>query len=193
MTPVQKDDKVDIYLHHLSWLYQRIVSPNLRYSKPETELTLLIGTTVAVFPSDTGLPLLQFPGTRATVDPRGRDDAIVGVVRTEHGDLTTKRAARGNGLSDRLVHHQRKDEIGRRALGEREEGVLGPIFERRRQLFILLGMLWVHPNLDVLVELLEEIKRDARDFELANYVPRDECVEDLFRDVERREVLNLKR
>src|SRR5579863_7714169 len=120
MTPIQKDDEVDIYTHQLSWLYQRIMSPNLRYSKSETELTLLIGITVVVFPPNTGFLLLQFPGTRATVGPRGRDDAIVRVVRTEHNDLTAKRAAWGNRLSGRLVHHQRKDEIGRRALGERE-------------------------------------------------------------------------
>src|SRR5579863_5951819 len=120
MTLIQKEDKVDIYPHHLSWLYQRIVSLNFRYSKYETELTLLIGITVAAFPSDTGFLLLQFPGTRVAIGPRGRNDAIVRVVRTEHSDLTAKRAARGNGLSGRLVHHQRKDEIGRRALGERE-------------------------------------------------------------------------
>ena len=39
----------------------------------------------------------------------------------------------------------------------------------------------------------EELERNARDFELADFVPRDECVKDLFCDVERREVLNLRR
>ena len=118
---------------------------------------------------------------------------MVRVVGAEHSNLTAKRATWGNGLPGRLVHHQRKDEIGRRTLSKREKSVLGPVFERSRQLFVRLGTLGVHALLDALVKLPEELERNARDFELADFVPRDECVKDLFCDVERREVLNLRR
>jgi hypothetical protein len=147
---------------------------------------------VAIFPPNAGL-LRHFPGTRAAVGPRGRDDPIIRIVGTEHSDLATKRTTRGHGLSTRLIHHQRKDEIRRRARGKREEGVLGPLLECSRQLFIRLGTLGVRPNLDALVDLLEELEGDTRDFELSDFVPGDECVKDLLCDVERCEVLNLKR
>ena len=56
----------------------------------------------------------------------------------------------------------------------------------------VLEPLRVHPNFDGLVELLKELERDNRDFQLANDVPRDERVKDLFCDIERRKVLHLE-
>lgn len=57
---------------------------------------------------------------------------------------------------------------------------------------VRFGTLAVRPNSDLLIELLEELERDARDFQLADDVPRDERVKDLFCDVERRKVLHLE-
>jgi hypothetical protein len=124
--------------------------------------------------------------------PRGRDKAIVRVVGTEHGDLAAKRTARRLRQARRLIHDQGKDEIGRRAFLERTEGVLGRLLEGGRQFPVRMGFLAVFPNLDLLVELAEELERDARDLEFTEDVPCDECVKDLFCDVERREVLDLK-
>ena len=46
-------------------------------------------------------------------------------------------------------------------------------------------------NFDLLVELPEKLERDVRYFELADDVPCDKRVKDLFCDVERRKVLHL--
>ena len=124
--------------------------------------------------------------------PRGRDDAFVRVVSTEHGNLAAKCASRGRGLSRGLIHYQRKDKVIGRALSERPQCILGPYFHGGRQLTVRLGALFVHPNFDFLVKFLEEFERDVRDFKLADYVPCDECVKDLLCDVERRKVLHLK-
>ena len=126
------------------------------------------------------------------IGPRGRDEAIVRVVSTEHGNLAAQCPTRGRGLSCGLVHYQRKDKIIGRALSERPQGVLGPGFQGGRQLIVRLGALSVRPNLDFLVKLPEEFERDMRDFEMANNVPSDERVKDLFCDVERRKILYLK-
>ena len=114
------------------------------------------------------------------------------VVSTEHGNLAAKCTSRGHRLSRSLVHYQREDEVLGRALGERSQGVLGPSFQGVRQPVVRFGTLAVHPNFDVLVELLEELERDARDFQLTDDVPCDERVKDLFCDVERRKVLHLE-
>ena len=126
------------------------------------------------------------------IGPRGRDEAIVRVVSTEHGNLASQCATWGHGLSCRLVHYQRKDEIVGRALSEGQQGVLGPGFQGGRQVVVRLGALSVHPNLDFLVELTEELERDARNFEIADNVPSDERVKYLLYDVERRIILYLK-
>ena len=136
--------------------------------------------------------LLWLPGTGAAMGPRGRDDAFVRVVSTEHGNLAAKCASRGRGLSRGLIHYQRKDKIIGRALSERPQCILGPYFHGGRQLAVRLGTLVVHPNFDFLVKFLEEFERDVRDFKLADYVPCDERVKDLLCDVERRKVLHLK-
>jgi hypothetical protein len=75
------------FIHRLLWLHRRIMSPSPRYSKSETDLTLLIGNTMAMFHSNTRPRLLHFPRTRPAVGPRGRGDAFVRVVGTEHGHL----------------------------------------------------------------------------------------------------------
>ena len=125
------------------------------------------------------------------MSPRRRDEAIVRVVSTEHGNLAAKCALRRLRLSRSLGHYQREDEIRGRALGERPQGVLGPGFQGVRQLVVCFGTLAVHPNFDLLVELLEELERDFRDFQLADDVPCDERVKYLLCDVERRKVLHL--
>jgi hypothetical protein len=113
------------------------------------------------------------------------------VVRTKHGNLAAKCASRRLRFSRSLVHYQREDEILGRALGERPQGVLGPGFQGARQLAVRFGTLAVHPNFDLLVELPEELEGDAGDFQLADDVPCDERVKDLFCNVERRKVLYL--
>ena len=114
------------------------------------------------------------------------------MVSTEHGNLAATCALRRLRLSRSFVHYQREDEVLGRALSERPQGVLGPNLQGMRQLVVRLGTLEVHPDFDALIELPEEFEGDARDFQLADYVPCDERVKDLFCDVERREVLYLK-
>jgi hypothetical protein len=126
-----------------------------------------------------------------TIGPRRRDEATVRVVRTKHGNLAAECASRRLGFSRSLVHYQREDEVFGRALGERPQGVLGPSFQGARQLVVRFGALAVHPDFDLLVELPEEFERDTGDFQLADDVPCDERVKDLFCDVERRKVLDL--
>jgi hypothetical protein len=131
----------------LLWLYRRIISPSLHYSRPETELAPIIGTTVAMSPSNTGLHLPYFPGTRPSFGQLGGDDAIVALLAPS-------------------------TEIGRRTLSKREKSFLCPIFERNRQPFIL-GTLDVHSNLNAVVELPEnsEPERHACDLKLAQFFP----------------------
>ena len=106
------------------------------------------------------------------------------MVSTEHGNLAAKCASRWLRLSRSLVHYQWEDEVRGRALGERPQGVIGPSFQGVRQPVVRFGALAVHPNFDVLIEFLEELERDARDFQLADDVPCDERVKDLLCDVE---------
>ena len=133
-----------------------------------------------------------FLSTGIAIGPRRGDDTIVRVVCTEHGNLAAKRASRRHRLSRSLVHYQWEDEVLGRALGERPQGVLGPSFQSVGQPVVCFGTLGIHPNFDLLVELLEELERDTRDLQLADDVPCDERVKDLFCDVERREVLHLQ-
>jgi len=129
------------------------------------------------------------------VGPRGRNDAVVRVVDTEHGNLAAKCTVWPNwwehGLSSLIVHHQRKDKVRGRPRSKREKGVLGPVSHGGRQLTIRPGTLGVRSDLDRLVELPEELERDFCNFELTDQVPREKCIKDLFCDINRREVLNL--
>lgn len=117
---------------------------------------------------------------------------MVRVVSTEHGNLAAECAARRLRFSRSLVHYQREDEVFGRALCQRPQGVLGPSFQGVRQPIVRFGTLAVHPNFGVLVDLLEELERDFRDFQLADDVPCDERVKDLLCNVERRKVLHLE-
>ena len=144
----------------------------------ETELTLIITGVIkvkiisisAVFDYSGHLLHLQFlaPAAATAVVPRWRDDAVVRVVGAEHGDLAAKRTTRGDGLSGRLVHHQGKDEIGRRTLGEGDEGILGPSLDRGCQFPVGDGTLAVHSDSDKLVELAEKLERNLRDLEFTD-------------------------
>ena len=129
------------------------------------------------------------------VGPRGRDNTVVRVVDTEHGNLATKCTVRPNwwdhGLSGNIVHHQRKDKVRWRARSKRKKGVLGPVSYGGRQFIIRPGIFGVRSNLDRLVDLPEKLERDFCDFELTDQVPCEKCIKDLFRDIDRREVLNL--
>jgi hypothetical protein len=181
---------------------QYLLNPSPRHvtSKIKINLTIIIrttGTTAVWFTFRVRVQVEghlhpYFLGTRITIGPRRRDETIVRVVSTEHGNLAAKCAPRRLRLSRSLVHYQREDEVRGRALGERPQGVLGPSFQGVRQLFVRFGTLAVHPDFDLLVELLEELERDVSDLQLADDVPRDERVKYLFCDVERRKVLHLE-
>ena len=115
---------------------------------------------------------------------------------TEHGNLAAKCTVRPiwreHGLSAHIVHHQRKDKVRGGAWSKREKGVLGPGSYGGRQLIIRPGTFGVRSDLDILVDLSEELEGDSRDFELTDQVPCKKRVKDLFCDINRREVLNLR-
>jgi len=133
-----------------------------------------------------------FLGTGTAIGPRGRDDAIARVVSTEHGNLATKCASREYELPVVLfVINRRMRSLGVRLASDRSMFSAQLFRADVNQSYVLEPSRYT-PTFDFLVESPEEFERDTRDLELADYVPCEERVKDLFRDVERRKVLHLE-
>lgn len=112
-------------------------------------------------------------------------------MSTENRHLAAKCTPRRFRLSGCLVHNEREDEVRWRAALQRKQGIVSPSLQRGRHPVIRRRALLVCSNRCPDVELPEELKRDLGDTEAADEVPRDECIENLLCDVERREVLHL--
>ena len=81
-------------------------------SEPKTKLALrlyLLEVAIVFVYGQLLLPVLRIA---ATVSPRRRDHAIVGIMRAEHRDLATKCTAWRGRLSGRLVHNEREHKVG---------------------------------------------------------------------------------
>ena len=113
-------------------------------------------------------------------------------MSTENRHLAAKCAPRRLRLSGYLVHNEREDEVRWRTALQRNQGIVSPILQRGRHPVIRRRALLVCSNRCPGIELPEELERDLGDIEAANEVPRNEGIENLLCDVERREVLHLE-
>ena len=61
-------------------------------------------------------------------------------------------------------------------LGKLQDNLICPVPRMMGQGLVTRGTLRILPDFDTFIELPPKLERDGRDFDVANLVPRDECV-----------------
>ena len=125
------------------------------------------------------------------VAPVGRGKPVVRIVHTERGGQATDHATGSVWpallLVDALDKHVVRWRVGR----ELQHDLVRPVMHRVGELLVRLRALLVRPDFDLGVELPPELEVDLCHLEIANQVPRDERVVELFSRVEGGEKLRL--
>jgi hypothetical protein len=116
---------------------------------------------------------------------------VVRVYDAKSGRKTTNHAARSVWSTRVFVNTLDENIVGRRPLFKLQDDLVCPVARVLGQDLVTIGALPVTHDRDTAVKLLPELKRDRRDFNVANLVPCDKCVVQLFSRVERSEELRL--
>ena len=125
------------------------------------------------------------------VSPVGREDPVVRIVHAECGGQAADHAAWSVRATLLLVNAFDEHVVRRRIIRELQHDLVRPVMHCVRELLVRLGALLVRPDLDLGVELSPELEVDLGHLEVANNVPGDERVVELFSSVEGGEELRL--
>ena len=117
---------------------------------------------------------------RDQVAPVGGDEPIVPVVHAERGTQAADHATGPMWPSLLLIDALDKHVVLRRFCRELRHDLLRPFMHHVGELLVRLRALLVRPDLDLGVELPPEFEVDFSHLEMANKVPRDERVVELF-------------
>ena len=82
-----------------------------------------------------------------------------------------------HGLSGGPIKCHRNDVVVGHMVTEENKYPFCPNCDGVCQALVYLGILEICPDFDILVKFLEKLERNICDFELADYLPRDEGIE----------------
>jgi hypothetical protein len=125
------------------------------------------------------------------VAPVGRNEPVVCIVHAECGSQAADHASGSVRTALLLVDAFYEHVVRRRVIRELQHDLVRPVMHRVCELLVRLGALLVRPDLDLGVELSPELEVDLCHLEMANNVPRNERVVELFSRVEGGEKLRL--